>query len=246
MSIYHHPRIVTDGLVLHLDAANKKSYVEGSSTWYDLSKNKRLATLTDGPTFNSSNSGSLLLDGIDDYISLGAILSFTANFATGTTIEIWSKFVTTKNWARLIDISNGKSTVVLIFARYSNTNKIALEARNSPFTSQGGCYTTNDVISNGTIQHFVGTIGGGTIGGVPSSAAKIYINGISQSLTQFGTHFPYVPDCSSGRTFWMGRSAFTADAYLNNNIYSIRIYNKELSQNEILQNFNATKSRYGL
>ena len=244
MSIYHHPRIVTDGLVLHLDAANKKSYPGNGTVWYDLSKNKRSGTLTNGPTFNSSNSGSVLLDGTNDYIDLGT--SFTANFSTGTTVEIWSKFVTTKNWARLIDINNGTNTCVLIFARYSTTSKIGFEARNSPFTSQGGCYTTNDVISNGVIQHFVGTIGGGTIGGVPSTAAKIYINGVSQSLTQFGTHFPYVPDCSSNRTFWMGRSAFTADAYLNNNIYSIRIYNKELSQNEVLQNFNATKSRYGL
>jgi hypothetical protein len=60
------PNIVTDGLAFYLDAANTKSYVSGSTTWTDIA-NLTNGTLTNGPTFNSANGGSIVFDGVDDY-----------------------------------------------------------------------------------------------------------------------------------------------------------------------------------
>ncbi len=60
-------KIVTDGLVLALDAADRNSYPGSGTTWTDLSINKSNSTLTNSPIFNSSNGGSIVFDGVDDY-----------------------------------------------------------------------------------------------------------------------------------------------------------------------------------
>ena len=69
MSINYNPRIVTDGLVLLLDAGNTKSYPGTGTTWTDISRNGNNGTLTNGPTFDSANGGSLVFDGVDDYVN---------------------------------------------------------------------------------------------------------------------------------------------------------------------------------
>ena len=69
MAFNFSPKIVTDGLVLCLDAANSKSIVSGSTTWNDLSRGGNNGNLVNGPTFNSGNGGSILFDGVDDYVS---------------------------------------------------------------------------------------------------------------------------------------------------------------------------------
>jgi len=71
MSFNFSPKIVTDGLVLYLDAANTKSFISGSTTWNDISKNKNDGTLINGPTFNPNNMGSIVFDGLNDYVNCG-------------------------------------------------------------------------------------------------------------------------------------------------------------------------------
>ena len=75
MSFSYSPKVVTDGLVLYLDAANPKSYVSGSTAWNDVSRGGNNGTLTNGPTFNSANGGSIVFDGVNDYVALGNISS---------------------------------------------------------------------------------------------------------------------------------------------------------------------------
>jgi len=67
MATKYSPKIVTDGLVLSLDAANNKSYPGSGTTWSDLSGNGNTGTLTNGPTFSNTNLGSIVFDGVDDY-----------------------------------------------------------------------------------------------------------------------------------------------------------------------------------
>jgi len=93
------PNIVTDGLVLYLDAANTKSYPGSGTTWTDIAARNN-GTLTNGPTFSSANGGLIVFDGIDDYVDCGDNpitkpsgsftlsywfkgVSSTLNFATG-------------------------------------------------------------------------------------------------------------------------------------------------------------------
>lgn len=73
MTTSYSPLIVTDGLVMYLDAANPKSYPGSGTTWTDISRNGNNFSLVNGPTFNSANLGSIVFDGVDDY-------SINANF----------------------------------------------------------------------------------------------------------------------------------------------------------------------
>ena len=88
----HSPKIVTDGLVLALDAGNTKSYVSGSTTWFDKSGGGNNGTLINGPTFSSANGGSIVFDGVDDYVLVNKTLM--ANAPTGT-FDIWFNLATT-------------------------------------------------------------------------------------------------------------------------------------------------------
>ncbi len=83
MALRHSPLVVTNGLVLYLDAANRKSYPGTGTAWNDLSGQGNNGTLTNGPTFSSTNGGSIVFDGVDDYVSIPDI-----NF-TAATIDIW-------------------------------------------------------------------------------------------------------------------------------------------------------------
>ena len=93
MSFSYSPKIVTNGLILYLDAANANSFVSGSTIWNDLSRGGYNGVLTNGPTFNSGNGGSIVFDGINDYISIagGGGLSGASN----GTIDIWVKWICT-------------------------------------------------------------------------------------------------------------------------------------------------------
>ena len=71
MGLSHSPNIVTDVLVLCLDAANRRSYPGSGNSWLDLSGNGNNGTLTNGPTYSSANGGSLVFDGVDDYVNCG-------------------------------------------------------------------------------------------------------------------------------------------------------------------------------
>ena len=85
MGFYRGPHIITDGLVLYLDAANTKSYQSGSATWLDKSGNNYNGTLTNGPTFSSTNGGSIVFDGTNDYVPLTGTISLGNTF----TIVSW-------------------------------------------------------------------------------------------------------------------------------------------------------------
>ena len=68
MALAHSPRIVTDGLVLALDAGNAKSYPGSGTAWTDLSGNSNNGTLTNGSTYSSVDGGAIVFDGSDDYV----------------------------------------------------------------------------------------------------------------------------------------------------------------------------------
>jgi len=70
------PSIVTDNLIFAVDVANPDSYISGSTIWNDQTVNQNNSTLTNGPTFDSNNGGSIDFDGIDDYVSMGNALDF--------------------------------------------------------------------------------------------------------------------------------------------------------------------------
>ena len=80
------PNVVNSGLVLYLDAANNKSYPGSGTAWTDLSNSGNNITLTNGPTFSSTNNGNISFDGVNDYADF-----YAPNLGTTTTIELWCK-----------------------------------------------------------------------------------------------------------------------------------------------------------
>ena len=88
MGVTYNPKIVTDGLVLALDAANVKSYPGSGTTWTDMSGNGNNVTLTNGPTFSSDNGGSIVFDGVNDTATLS-----NPSTLSNYTLSLWINII---------------------------------------------------------------------------------------------------------------------------------------------------------
>ena len=130
MGISYNPKIVTNGLILNLDAGNKKSYSGSGSVWYDLSGNNNNTVLTNGPTFSNTNSGNIVFDGIDDYVNIPYNASKISFPNDNATICVWFKSST-----------SGDNTGALVTQRTNNNTGFQTVAQPST-TYTTGC-TTN-------------------------------------------------------------------------------------------------------
>jgi hypothetical protein len=219
MAFYYSPKIVTDGLVLYLDAANPNSYVSGSTTWRDISRGGNNGTLINGPTYSSLNEGSIVFDGVDDYVSTNqslVSLSFSYEvFLRPSNITKDQMYIGTTIPATYIRIV-GSSAFISV-----NT------------TSGQQTLLHPQTLSNNTTYHIVSIYNGVRL--------KIYVNGV---LTEGSIlNLPLQQPVATSR---IGRWRDSDPRSFVGEIYNIRLYNKELTQTEVLQNYNATKSRYGL
>ena len=239
--------IIRDNLILNIDPASALSYPGSGTVLADISGYNYHPTLINGPTFAGSGlTSSILLDGSNDYIQIAS--AYTHTFTAGTTVDVWVKFNATNSWGRLLDTSDGAgtNTAYLTIARWGGNNEVVLESRSS--TTQGtqnGVRTTTTAITNGTIQNFTFVIGPGSTDAVSPESPRIYMNANLQATTLYGTQNNFVPYVVN-KYAWIGRSAFSADAYLGANIYAYKIYNRALSAAEVKQNFQSLRGRYGV
>lgn len=229
------PKIVTNGLVLYLDGANTRSYVSGSTTWNDISKSGNNGSLINGPTFNSSNGGSIVFDGTNDYINLPEITP------TLFTFSFWFKATgvpsTNDSFGGELIVSNPQlfGGVIQYALSYSWLNQ------NVSFMVQanGVAATTsvNSVLRN-TIYNVTSVFTG--------TRNQIYINGsfVIEIVNTNGPVYPTTGDKSARIGAWNSPSYLGFTRFFNGNIYQSLIYNRALSSSEILQNYNATKGRY--
>ena len=232
MAFNYSPKIVTNGLVLCYDAGNIKSFVSGSTTWRDLTTNNSNGTLTNGPIYNSTNGGSIQFDGTDDYIQGTTILQPTGQF----TISAWYK----ATGAPSINDSVGGFILCadpqldhgyILAHSWLNQTVTFSHVVNAGLTTTGGSAPNNQIIN------VVGTWNGTT--------RSIYVNGalvVSQSYSS-AIIYPGSGDRNFRIGMW-GYSSFSRN--FNGIIYNISLYNKGLTAQEILQNYNATKGRFGL
>ena len=226
MGIAYNPKIVTNGLVLALDAGNTKSYPGSGTTWTDLSGNGNTGTLTNGPTYSSTNGGSLVFDGVDDYVSVTMPNPFAE------TIIVWVKSNTT-NWNETGWITSSRTQNGHIFHPDTGTKNVAFYVfdQNSTYYHMGG-YIVEDI----TIPHMYCYSTNG------SNLHKAYLDGAYnfQSTTAVTrTATPSNQETQVGKDHLQSR-------YGNASIYSVIRYNRQLSDVEIQQNFNATRGRYGI
>jgi hypothetical protein len=230
MSSLGGPNIVTNGLVLYLDAANTKSIVSGSSTWYDKSGYGNNGTLVNGPTFDSLNGGSIIFDGTNDRVDCplsSTIQSINTN--NSLTISTFIKVASSSEYRDFVGVN-----------KTSGNNPFTLRA------SIGNVYffdyeiggirttkiypgTTSDIL-NKWVQ-LTATIG--------ENSVKLYLNGIQVGTTTTVSGNIKTID-SDFRIGNLGYNVFFGS------VSTTQLYNRALSAQEILQNYNATKSRFNL
>jgi hypothetical protein len=225
MAFIHSPKIVTSGLVLCLDAANKLSYRGSGTTWTDLTSTGYVGTLTNGPTFSNSKCGSIVFDGTDDYIT-GTTTGFVNNTIS---MDVWFNLNSSKTYSALIG-SN-------VTEKYEILTKQGL---NVEVSLQSSNYMEHyNIISLNTWTNI-------TVTAVSGTQWKMYKNGIylGNPSIYSGT---WQVSGTSITNFDVGRIRNdVANFAFSGNISSVKIYNKELTAAEVLQNYNATKSRFGL
>ena len=223
--------IVTNGLVLNLDAAWWNSYPTSATTWTDLSGNNLNGTLTNGPTFNSANGGSIVFDGVDDYGKIP--YSNLWNYNNNITLEAWVMVTSTSsNYLGIFGpFDNGSAYNGFNFSSSASSNKLAFlvggSGSSAYYVQQNTQYTLN------TWYHLVGVINNGT--------SRLYVNGVLQNDSTTMTVSPPVKAFMIGRFY-----EDTSDYWFPGKIAIGRFYNRVLNQSEITQNYNAQKGRFGL
>jgi len=226
MGLAHSPKIVTDGLVLCLDAANPKSYPGSGTTWTDLSGNGNSGTLTNGPTFNASNNGYLSFDGINDYIDVG----------NGSNLSFGNTF-TAIAWFHV-----GSTTIYQpIVSKVNSDGSLGWEMANSAGTFRSTLRPTSTQINlnqSGSLSLSTWYMGAITF---DNTTLKMYINGILNNSTISGGPVTL----NSSQNLWIGARG-NGNNFYNGFISNASIYNRALTASEIQQNFNALRGRYGL
>jgi len=238
MAISRGPKTVTNGLVLALDAADKNSYPGSGTTWFDLSGNGYNGTLTNGPTFNSNNGGNIIFDGVDDYLQANinsTILDGDPNFSVEFFVKRTADFIYGGFWG-----IGGAGQGYSIEGWTPTTNEIHLDLYDSTRLSSGVIYPLN------TWVHVVWAKSGSTIS---TSTTNLYVNSALRTLTltRAQTTGPRYNTSTSGVGISLGRINGDANTnYAPITMGLFRVYNRQLSQSDVLQNYNAQKTRFGL
>ena len=231
------PSIITNGLVLNLDAGNTLSYPGTGTIWNDLSKYSNDGTLINSPTFNSSNGGSIVFDGIDDYVVTPTVNLNSFEF----TMNMWFKYssISTTEKRFLLDF-RGTTANNSLFIYITPSNKLIVDDRDGALTSDISAIESTSTIASNTWINLSVKVNRSLTGG---NEDNIYINGVLFASTYLNSNNLNIPYASN--PFYIGNNSLFNSPY-KGNIASVQVYNRALLEEEILQNFNSTKSRYGL
>ena len=218
------PQIITNGLIVNLDAANKDSYPGTGTTWTDLSGNANNGTLINGPSFNIDSGGCIDFDGIDD--------SVTGNkpVLSAVTLEYYCKLTGNSTGGFPHLVMSGNTFIGFV----GNTSSARFRIAINP--GAGYSEITSDLLNpSATFKLYSMTYDGTTV--------KMFVNGVQQASTM---NIASTFELMTGNAYQL--SAVTTPSYdkAPNKMAAFRIYNRALSATEIAQNYNATKTRFGL
>jgi hypothetical protein len=211
-------KVITDGLVLFLDAGNNRSYSGTGTTWTDLSSTAITGSLTNGPIFSSANGGSVVFDGTNDYVDITS----STHLNQPLTMEAWININTQHNGMIL---SRGTGN----YEMYTFTDGII-------YTYWGDAYNTtinNPSITTGSWNQFCFSLSGTT--------ENVYKNGVFIGSRTLNTSPVYT---NTGNLNLGRRNSGTT--YFSGSIGFIKLYNRVLSSDEILQNYESTRERFNL
>jgi hypothetical protein len=229
--ISYYGGIVKNGLILDLDAAKLDSYNRLGTKWNDISGYGNNGTLINGPTFNNDNGGNIILDGTNDYISI----PYTGNTSNNYTFNIVMKCNT-------MDSNTGNRQTIL---GLSYNNNIAYQQFTSEiwgnvgvtFRGNGGptenvdfftnSWTTNNDANNLTYYTII----------INSTNHLMYINNVLKT----NISRPYTANFNSILLGGRNQSNFW-----NGGCHLFQMYGRNLTNNELTQNYNSLKGRYNL
>jgi hypothetical protein len=208
--------IVQDGLVLNLDAGVTQSYPGAGTTWTDLSGNGNNGTLINGPTFISDNGGGIVFDGTNDYV-YSNISSNNTSYSLSLALKI--NAFTSSDMRICGAVSGSTSQFALGFTSTVFRIWVGNSWRNTSSTFNTGIYYLVDIVNL-------------------SNSTTVYVNSNSVLNTVGYNSFS---NLGFGSNFLLGYGT-----YFNGFISYIKLYNRALSANEVQQNFNVTRKRFGI
>jgi hypothetical protein len=220
MGIGYNTSVVRDGLVLYLDAANSKSYPGSGATFFNLGSSAD-ATLVNGPTYSSNNKGYFTLDGVNDFINTN---TDSYNVAQTITYEFVMKASVVSANKVLIGKYDGAAPDMWM----------GITGLNQKFTADYYGLASSFPITDNQFRHY--TVSYNSV----NLTTKLYINGELN-------HSNLISARSNPRgNLMIGRFGTGSSFYFPADIAFVKIYNIELSENQVKQNFEATRGRYGI
>ena len=223
------PDIIENGLTLFLDASNIRSYPGSGTTWSDLSGNGNNGSLINGPTFSAANLGSIVFDGTNDYVDMG---SSTYCNLINISVSVWVR-VTSASGFLLSRYFNTTSYNGFYMYYDVPSTKFSVDGRES-----SAAYLSRPTTNTYPLNNWYNVTWTKS-----ANVWSIYINGsldVSSALGNGTTPF-------SNNTMWLGGyNEGGAQYYSSVNLSNVFIYNRVLSANEVLQNYNAARARFGL
>ena len=224
MGLNHGTNIVKDGLVFYVDAANQRSYPGSGTTWTDL-KGTADVTLLNGPTFSSDNLGSIVFDGDDDNSQFANVFNATSN-----SVCAWVYNTALSQDGTVVGLWSGQ------YILYMDTGGAGDGYRVIYVTNAGNRPTSVDNVNaiQDQWQYVVSTF--------TTTAVSLYVDGnhvetttgVSSNLNTTSNPIAIGADAPNGIRDWPGK------------ISNVSIYNKALTAQEVKQNYNALKGRFGL
>ena len=214
--IAYYGGIVTNGLVLCLDAAKKDSYSGTGTAWNDISGFQNNGTLTNGPTYSPSDLGSIVLDGTNDYIK--------TNYSTNNTY-FSVELIVKPNIVSGVRVYAGK------FSGAGNDWWIGGNGTTLTYSTNGSSMTYGTALSTSNFYIINANMG--------ASGKELYVNG---SLASSAAYQNITPSGSIA----IGTFGDNLGFYSSINVYGFKLYNNGLTAAEVSRNFNAQRSRYRL
>jgi hypothetical protein len=226
--------IITDGLVLHLDASIRESYPRGGDTWYDLSGNGNHFTLYNSPVYTSSRFFSF--DGVNDYMRSTNTINLSGT--NQITVDIGFRVHTVTTNAMAFEFTDNWNTNAGAFGVFTNSTG---GFSDSPSTdniihTNSAAGTENFNVTSTTTPaayHFMFQSGNVTTYYNNTLATKL-INPTHSTFTNFANSHLYLGSRGGASLFGLY------------DLYYVRLYNRVLTTAEIAQNYNVTKRRFGV
>ena len=231
MGLSHSPRIVTDGLVFCVDAANKRSYPGAGNTWTDLTANKNNGTLTNmTDNFSTDGGGSLTFDGTDDNVEIPHNTNQNLSASNGHSVSVWCKWISGSSHQDIVskDSEGGTGREWLITKSDANKFRYHIWSSSNSVVYQDSNYTP---VSNQWVN--LTQVWDGSL-------LSFYVNGSLDS-----TKSANITPKNSTIIMRIGGGADSGSAYhFNGSVSSVLVYQKALTATEVLQNYLATKGRF--